>query len=564
LEGETLAHRLKKGPLPPEQVLQYAIQVAEALDTAHKHGVIHRDLKPGNIMLTKTGVKLLDFGLAKVLEAEAVAGVTAVTTQTTPLTGEGTILGTLQYMAPEQLEGKDADARTDIFALGTVIYEMSTGRKAFEGKSQASLIAAILEREPPAIATLQTMAPPALDHVVRTCIAKDPDARWQTAHNVLVELKWITEGGSQAGIPTPVVVRRKRRLVLLLSALLASVSIAFLSLALVHFREKPAEVHTVRFTVPMPAKVILDPGDYPVISPDGHRIVISGTREEGKSLLWIHSLDSLTTEPLAGTEDAIRPFWSPDSRFVAFSGELSGGLHTKLKKIDISGGPAQTICDLPGGVWGAWNQDGVILFGRPDVPLFHVSSDGGTPQPVTELNKSRRETGHLWPHFLPDGRHFLYVAVSADASQNGIFSGSLDSSQTQLVLRGASNVSYAPPGYLIYSSQGTVLAQRFDAKSLRVTGGPSPIAEQVGTFIMGAAEFSVCRMASWPTASGVPEECSLPGTTGTANAWVRLESPDSIRKFPCRQMKNGSPSSEPRQMYRTSGFWSWRAASSRG
>jgi len=191
LEGDTLSQRLKKGPLPPDQILQYAIQITDALDTAHRHGVIHRDLKPGNIMLTKTGAKLLDFGLAKVQASEAAAGMTQLPTQTTPLTAEGTILGTMQYMAPEQLEGKEADARTDIFALGAVLYEMATGRRAFEGKSRASLIAAILERNPPPVSTVQPLTSPALDHVVRTCLAKDPDARWQIAHDILIELKWI-------------------------------------------------------------------------------------------------------------------------------------------------------------------------------------------------------------------------------------------------------------------------------------------------------------------------------------------------------------------------------------
>jgi serine/threonine protein kinase len=362
LEGETLAHRLKKGPLAPEQVLQYAIQITDALDTAHRHGVVHRDLKPGNIMLVKTGAKLLDFGLAKVRAAEAAAGMTGLPTQTTPLTGEGTILGTLQYMAPEQLEGSEADARTDIFALGAVIYEMATGRKAFAGKSQASLISAIMTAEPAPISGVQPLAPPALDHVVRTCLAKDPDARWQTAHDVLVELKWITETGTQAGVTKPVATPRGRRELLLL--LFASVvSLAFLVLAFVHFREKPTEVHAIRFTVPMPDKVILGPADYPVVSPDGRRIVISGNTPEGKGLLWIHSLDTLGIEPLAGTDGAILPFWSPDNRFVAFSTGVIGG-RTSLKKIDISGGPAQTICDLPNGiVSGAWNQGGVILLG---------------------------------------------------------------------------------------------------------------------------------------------------------------------------------------------------------
>jgi Tol biopolymer transport system component/predicted Ser/Thr protein kinase len=491
LEGETLAHRLKKGPLSPDQVLRYAIQITDALDTAHRHGVIHRDLKPGNIMLTKAGAKLLDFGLAKVRSAEAAAGMTALPTQTTPLTGEGTILGTLQYMAPEQLEGTEADARTDIFALGAVIYEMATGGKAFAGKSQASLISAIMTAEPPPISAVQTMAPRALDHVVRTCLAKDPDARWQTAHDVLVELKWLTEPGSQAGLAGSVATAQSRHKLLLL--LFASVAcLAFLVLAFVHFREKPAEVHAIRFTLPMPDKVMLSFNDYPGISPDGRRMVISGHTPEGKEFLWIHSLDALGIEPLAGTDGAVLPFWSPDSRFVAFSSGMFGA-RTRLKKIDISGGPAQTICDLPNGaVMGSWNQDGVILFGDITGPLFRVSADGGPAQPVTELNKSRRERGHMWPHFLPDGRHFLYLAVSANARDNGIFAGALDSNQTQLVMRGTSNVSYVPPGYLVYSNQGTVLAHKFDTKSLRITGGPFSIAEHVSTFaVVSGAEFSV-------------------------------------------------------------------------
>jgi serine/threonine protein kinase len=303
LEGETLAGRLKKGPLPTDQVLHYAIQIADALDTAHKHGVIHRDLKPGNIMLTKTGAKLLDFGLAKVRTTEGAAGMTALPTQTTPLTGEGTILGTMQYMAPEQLEGGEADARTDIFALGAVMYEMATGRKAFTGKSQAGLISAIMSAEPPAISTLQPLAPATLDHVVRTCLAKEPEARWQTAHDVLLELKWIANAGSQTRIPEPMISRRKSRESLAWT-LVAAVSLGALVLAFVHFREKSAEGQSVRFPVLMPDKVTLDVFDLPVLSPNGRYLVSSGTESAGNSHLWLHSLDSLSTQPLLNTEDA--------------------------------------------------------------------------------------------------------------------------------------------------------------------------------------------------------------------------------------------------------------------
>jgi serine/threonine protein kinase len=290
LEGETLAHRLKKGPLPPEQTSQYAIQIADALDTAHKHAVIHRDLKPGNIMLTKAGAKLLDFGLAKVRAAEAVAGMTAVPTQTTPLTGEGTILGTVQYMAPEQLEGKEADARTDIFALGAVIYEMATGRKAFEGKSQASLISAIMTSEPAFISILQSMAAPTLDHVVRICLAKEPDARWQNAHDVLVELNWISQADVEARISlTP----HRVWIGWATAALLVLVLLVTL-----YMRPHPPESRNVTLSILPPDNTAF--GQF-AISPDGDRLAFTAS-QGGKRLLWVRPLDALVAKPLLDTE----------------------------------------------------------------------------------------------------------------------------------------------------------------------------------------------------------------------------------------------------------------------
>jgi serine/threonine protein kinase/Tol biopolymer transport system component len=488
LEGETLASRLKKGPLPVDQMLQYAIQITDALDTAHKHGVIHRDLKPGNIMLTKNGARLLDFGLAKVRAAEAAAGMTALPTQAAPLTGEGTILGTLQYMAPEQLEGGEADARTDIFALGAVIYEMATGRKAFDSKSQASQIAAILEREPPPISTIQPVAPRALDHVVRFCLAKQPEDRWQTSHDVLLQLKWIAGNGAVAQTTAPAAVgsfHKRGRLGWIVAACL---SLALIALALAHFHEKPSDLHPIRFQIPTPDKVTLSWIDIPVVSPDGRRLVFTATTAAGERLLWIRNLDTLAAEALPGTEGASFPFWSPDSRFVAF---LS---LDKLNKIDLSDGSVQTLCHIPGNSGsGDWNQDGVILFSTPG-PLLRVSAEGGEPQPVLELNKSRRETSQRWPHFMPDGRHFLYLAGSADAGETGIFAGSLNSGQTQLVMHIASNVSYIPFGFLIYGRQQTLLAQKFDAKTLQVSGKPIPIAQQLDSFrFISGFPFSVSQ-----------------------------------------------------------------------
>ena len=473
LEGETLAHRLKKGALAPEQVLQCAIQITDALDTAHKHGVTHRDLKPGNIMLTKAGAKLLDFGLAKVRAAEAAAGMTALPTQTTPLTGEGTILGTLQYMAPEQLEGAEADARTDLFALGSVIYEMATGRKAFAGKSQASVISAIMTADPPPISTLQDMTPPALDHVVRICLAKEPDARWQTAHDVLVELKWIAQEGAelalhrQGRMPSP---RMWMAATALLAIVLAAVTLAY-------FRQRPAQTHTVRFQVPLPEKVSMDSLDFPVISPDGQRLILPGIASDGTRHLWLRSLDSLTYQLLPETEGGYLPFWSPDNRAVAFF------TNSELKRIEAAGGPAQTICDVafPSG-GGTWNRDGLILFsGTNGSGIFRVSAAGGEPKVVLQLDKSRQETLQLTPQFLPDGRHFIYSS-QAGVGKGGIYAGLVDSKETLRLSSAESNASYAPPGILIYGLRETLVAHSFDPTRLQFIGEAVPIGAGAGRF----------------------------------------------------------------------------------
>jgi Tol biopolymer transport system component len=467
LEGETLAQRLKKGPLPPEQVLQYAIQVAEALDTAHKHGVIHRDLKPGNIMLTKTGVKLLDFGLAKVRAAGAVAGATALPTETAPLTGEGTILGTLQYMAPEQLEGKEADARTDIFALGAVIYEMATGRKAFEGKSHASLIAAILEREPPAISTLQAMASPALDHVVRTCLAKEPEMRWQGAHDVLVELKWIAEGGAASQAPAGGTTRfRKREWLGWVAATCLFAALA-MTLAIVYLRPVP-EGRVVQFEVALPEKATLGGYDYPVISPDGQHVAVSFT-SAGQSRIWLRALNSSAMTSLAGTEGGVFPFWSPDSRQIAFSTESA------VKKVSLTGGAPQTICN---GKFAprAWSRNGVILLSpAPNGPIYKVSAMGGEPKPATKLDPSRKETSHAFPSFLPDGQHFIYLAMGGQPST---YLASLDSPEVRRIREGNTNAVYAF-GHLLFMRSQSLMAQRFDLRKAELSGDPILVADQV-------------------------------------------------------------------------------------
>jgi Tol biopolymer transport system component/predicted Ser/Thr protein kinase len=476
LEGETLAERLVKGPLPTERTLRYGIEIADALDKAHRQGIVHRDLKPGNVMLTKSGVKLLDFGLAKAVHpASSASALTSLPTEGPALTAEGTILGTFQYMAPEQLEGHESDARTDIFAFGAVLYEMATGQKAFSGRSRASLIGAILKDEPPLISTVQAMAPPALDRVVRTCIAKDPEDRWQTARDVLLQLKWIQEGGSQAGLFAPAARRRNRERLAWVAAA-AGVATA-LALAAVLVSRTPDTRRTVQSSILPPEKAVFAFENGPVaVSPDGSRLAFVARAADGKSALWVRPLTGLSAQTLPGTDGASHPFWSPDSRFLGF---FAGG---KLKKIEASGGPPQTICDAPSGRGGTWNRKGVILFApMAREGILQVSSAGGIPSPATRLDETRQESGHRLPVFLPDGRHFLFLSISGPELRR-LVCGSLGGRETRELLRVNSNFSYVEPGYLLFLRERTLLAQRFDAKRIELSGEAFPVGEQIQYF----------------------------------------------------------------------------------
>jgi eukaryotic-like serine/threonine-protein kinase len=490
LEGETLAQRLLKGSLPLEQVLQYAIEISDALDKAHRKGVTHRDLKPGNIMLTKTGTKLLDFGLAKLKQEVAPANVplSDLPTAKDPLTAKGTIVGTLQYMAPEQLEGKEVDARTDIFAFGVVVYEMATGKKAFEGKSQASVIGAILKDDPPPISFLQPMTPPALDRVVKKCLAKEPENRWQTPKDLCDELKWIAEGGSQAGMPAPVVARRKviERVVWAVAGVLL-MAIFGLGVTVAYLYRSPGGAAAVRFFVFPPEKASFFSGatnSTAAISPDGRRLAFNARDASGKVSIWVRPLDDPTPQALQGTDDGIFPFWSPDSRTIGFFAE------GKLKRIDASGGPVQTLADAPNGRGGTWNRDGAILFAPDvDVPLYRVASGGGEPALATKLEPLQRS--HRFPSFLPDGRHFLYLALGGASEPSGIFLGSLDSNDSERLLAAETNALYSTSGDLLFVRQGTLLRQPFDAKKLALSGDPSAVAEHVAVPVTNVGGFSV-------------------------------------------------------------------------
>jgi Tol biopolymer transport system component/tRNA A-37 threonylcarbamoyl transferase component Bud32 len=488
LEGETLADRLGRGPIPLEQALRIGIEIAGALDAAHRQGIVHRDLKPGNVMLTKSGVKLLDFGLAKLAAPSQVSPVTSMPTalqESQPLTSRGTILGTFQYMSPEQLEGKEADARSDIFALGCVLYEMLTGQKAFTGKSQASLIGSIMTTDPAPISSVQPMTPPAVDRLVKGCLAKEPEHRWSTAHDVMLQLQWIAEGGSAAGLPAPIAARRKSR-EKLAWGVAAALFLAAAALAWGFVRRAPRPPRVVRFEVANPPSLVTI--DAPKISPDGKILAFNATDTNGKTQIWLRPLGALTPQPLPGTDRTRRPFWSPDSRFLGF---VADG---KLMKIDVTGGPPTKICDAPTGVDGTWSPEGVILFdGTGTDPIYRVSAAGGTPVVAAKLDPARKETQVGWPEFLPDGHHFIYMSINQRADQSAYRIGSLDSSDTKPFAPAQSMLAYAPQGYLLFLKDRTLMAQPFDAKAMKTTGEPVPLAEQIGTDAVGLARFSVSR-----------------------------------------------------------------------
>jgi len=491
LEGETLAGRLTKGPLPPAQALRHAFEIADALDKAHRHGVIHRDLKPANVMLTKSGAKLLDFGLAKLHEGASggpgggggsLAGGSILPTATRDLTAEGAILGTFQYMAPEQLEGKEADARTDIFAFGVLVYEMATGRKAFEGGSQASLIAAIMGKDPPPIASLVPMAPPALDRVVRRCLEKDSDERWQSARDLAHELRWIAESEAPAGEPARAggqagkIAAPGRRGVSPIMAVAGVVlaGAAMLALGLFLRPKEKGPAPTLRASLTLPPKERLDGQNAALdFSPDGRTVAFTLRGPQGRSMLWVRPLDSLRAQPLAGTEGASYPFWSPDGRSIGFFADR------KLKKIPASGGAVLALCEAPDGRGATWNRSGVIVF-APDAVggLSQVPEAGGAPTSLTTVASAGAT--HRLPRALPDGRRVLFFSgASASAADNGIYSLDLSTKQVTLLVRENSEGQYAAPGYLVFVRQGNLMAQRFDAETLELQGEAVPIAEKV-------------------------------------------------------------------------------------
>lgn len=506
LEGETLAARLARKPLTTDEALKISIEIADALEKAHRAGIVHRDLKPGNVMLTKAGAKLMDFGLAKpnALAPGSSAGAPSISSMATmagsianlagtisntasPVTVAGTMVGTVQYMSPEQIQGKEADARSDIFAFGAMLYEMLAGKRAFEGKSQLSVASAILDREPEPLSTIQPMTPPAIEHLIRTCLAKEPEDRFQSAHDLKLQLQWIAGAGSQVGAPAIVTSRRKSASKILTAALAAGwlLAIAAAVLAAIYAGRLNSARQPVHASLEPPpgfelANVITGA---PALSPDGKQIAIlmakrdlasaslNVTQHYSPRTIFVRNIDSNEATPLPGTDGALFPFWSPDSKYIGFFAD------GKLKKILVSGGPAQTLCDAPDGRGGTWNDRGTIIFSpRISGPLESVSDGGGAPVEVTRRLKDIPEFTHRNPYFLPDGKHFLFVQSGGNAGRwSGVYGASLDGGEPTPILSAGSNVVFSD-GYLFYVKDGTLTAQAFNPSSLRFEGNAISIA----------------------------------------------------------------------------------------
>ena len=471
VEGETLAKRLAKGAMPLEQVLKYGAQIADALDKAHRAWIVHRDLKPENIMLTATGAKLLDFGLAKPSAPLASLATLTATRQESPVTEQGTIVGTFQYMSPEQVEGKELDGRSDIFSLGSVLYEMLTGQPAFPGKTQLSVASAILEKEPAPISSVKPMTPPAVDHTIRRCMTKDPEERWQTARDLALELKWIAETSSQTR--TDVSPATKRQISQGIAWIFAAICLlTMLALARALWLRPAASVQPIRASLLPPPDSSFLPYNF-AVSPDGRQLALVALGSDGKTTLWVRALSGSGSQQLNGTEGASSPFWSPDSRQVGFFAD------GRLKTVDVASSAVQVLCDSYFAWGGTWNREGTIVFG-PTLrgPLQSVPASGGTATPVTKKMRQGSVQTDRWPFFLPDGKHFLYFAdwsSSADPQGNGIYVGSIDAGPSKLIsseLKG--NVVFAS-GHLLYVHGRILMAQPFDEDRLESIGAARPL-----------------------------------------------------------------------------------------
>jgi serine/threonine protein kinase len=499
LEGETLAARIARGPVPTDQLLKIGSDICDGLERAHKSGVVHRDLKPANVMLTKTGAKLMDFGLAKAIEEPplpmgSVTQTVNVTPNPSPITQAGVVVGTFQYMSPEQVEGKPADARSDIFSLGSVLHEMATGKRAFDGQNSASVIAAILEREPAPIAATQPASPPALDRIVKSCLAKDPDERWQTAHDVRLQLHSLRESGSQTAFATATPAaaeadrtRANRNVAIPVLATMAISAIVFGLLGYMARRSTPAT--NMQTSINLPPGVRLAPRTVSfALSPDGKQLAFVASKGGAEPQLWLRSLDKQAPRPLEGTEGADSPFWSPDSKAIGFF------THAKLEKIDLGTGTVMTLADAPYGRGGTWNASGMILFAPTNVGgLATVSEQGGTPRQIT--NGGDRSGTDRLPTFLPDGQHAIFVRGPAGAYVGNVaMLLDIRSGETRQLFDTDSQVLCAESGYLFYMRGRDLYSQAFDAGKFATTGEPYRLVQGLLVYeARRAGEFTVAN-----------------------------------------------------------------------
>ena len=475
VEGETLAARLRRGPLPAAEAIAIGAQIADALAAAHAVGVIHRDLKPGNIMLTRSGAKLLDFGLAR-FAADGVGSADS----NEPLTKDGAIVGTLAYMAPEQLRGNDVDARSDVFSFGAVLYEMLSSTRAFEGSSNADIIAAVLERQPPSLAERNPLTPPPVERLVSTCLAKDPSDRWQSSRDLQRELRWLLED-KHSRVDPP---RTRQGWTFNWGAATAAALVLAAAVYGVSFSRQAPPPPVITFPVPAPADTTFSRGTAQMsVSPDGSMLAFVALTHDGTRRLWIRRFSALEPWVLDDTINAQFPFWSPDSRSIGFFAA------DKLVRIDVDGGARRELSPVAIPRGGAWNRDGTILFGSNFV-LQRVGDTGGVPTPVTALDKARTDRAHAWPQFLPDGHRFLYLALASNSSETAIYAGDLDANSPKRVL--TTNASFALAGnQLLTLIKRTLVAQEFDAKRGQVIGQPRELFDRIGVDVRNAqAAFS--------------------------------------------------------------------------
>jgi len=509
VEGETLAKRIEKGPLPLEQLLKYGAQIADALDKAHRAGIVHRDLKPSNVMLTSSGAKLLDFGLARASVAPASLAVT-ISASATPVTQEGTIVGTFQYMSPEQVEGKDLDGRSDIFSLGAVLYEMWTGQRAFAGKSHLSVASSILEREPAPITSLRPLTPSTLERTIKKCLEKVPDDRWQSASDLASQLKWISEGGTGSGSAPAVAAKSPARLITAGLAVLAAGTLAVIGL-LLWMAKSSNERAVVRLALMMPPTDPLSNDNTPLaLSPDGRRIILV-VAHAGGTQLAVRDLSSFEVKLIPETEGAAMPFVSPDGEWVGF---FANG---KLKKISVKGGPAIVLASVQNFIGGSWLKSGTIVY-TPDWSggMYQVAAAGGKPELVMQLEPGKEQEWQWWPEALPNG-DILYTKKTGEGSEESSVSVlSMKTRKAAILIDNATDAHYSPSGHLVYLSHGTIMAVPFDEKQQKITGTPLPVLQ--GAQTLSGGQFAFLSLARDGTLAYIPG-----GTIGIHNRLVSVD-----------------------------------------